>query len=412
MRAHPREGRGLRRPDLSKQPILVFWEVTKACLLECKHCRAEAITKPLPGELNTSEALSLIEQVAEFDSPKPILVLTGGDPLMRKDLWSLISHATSKGLRVALAPSVTDLLTSSAIKRAVDSGVKGVSISIDGARDTTHDSIRGIRGTWARTLEVVREFVETGIHVQINTTIMRDTVLELADMVRLLHELGVEVWEPFYLVPTGRASMQLDLSPQEWEDVSSFLYEASKYGLTVRTVEGPMFRRVSITRLALEERGIKPDRVLRTGRLYQKLVAKLRSMLGNPWSDVGAQTTGTRDGKGVIFVAHDGTVQPSGFLPVGVGNVKEKGLVEIYRDSSVLKRLRSTRFEGKCGKCEFREVCGGSRARAYSYTRNMFAEDPACHYTPGSLEHIAERAGLRVDDFLESLNKLSGGRIM
>ena len=394
------------------RPLLVFWETTKACLLKCKHCRAEAIEKPLPGELGYDEALDLIDQVAEFSDPKPILVVTGGDPLMRRDLWDILGYTASKGLRVALAPSVTPLLTRDSVKKLVEAGVKGVSISLDSPYPEVHDRIRGIPGTWRRTIEILREFVETGIHVQVNTVIMRDTVDGLADMVKLLLDLGVRVWEPFYLIPVGRAWLEMDLTPAEWEDVSHFLYEATKYGLTVRTVEGPMFRRVSLLRMALESRGLDPDRVLRTGSLYRRLIGRLKDLLGEPRGEPRAQTTGTRDGKGIVFIAYNGDVYPSGFLPLTVGNVRENRLAKIYRGSPILRRLRTAEFKGRCGRCEFRDVCGGSRARAYSYHGDPFAEDPACPYRPGGLESIAKGIGLSGEELRGALEKLSGGRIL
>ncbi len=394
------------------KPLLVFWEITKACMLKCKHCRAEAIEEPLPDELGYDEALDLIDQVAEFGDPKPILVVTGGDPLMRKNLWDILGYAASKGLRIALAPSVTPLLTSDSIKKLVETGVRGVSISLDSPYPKVHDRIRGTPGTWRRTIEALKGFVETGIHVQVNTVIMRDTVKGLADMVKLLLDLGIQVWEPFYLVPVGRAWLEMDLTPAEWEDVSHFLYEASKYGLTVRTVEGPMFRRVSLLRMLLESKGFDPDTILGAGSLYHRLVGRLRDILGEPRGESKAQTTGTRDGRGVVFIAYNGDVYPSGFLPLAVGNVRRGRLAEIYRESPILKRLRSAEFEGRCGKCEFRDICGGSRARAYSYHGNPFAEDPVCPYEPGALDSIAGEAGINREELREALERLSGGGIL
>ncbi|MET1128724.1 MAG: TIGR04053 family radical SAM/SPASM domain-containing protein [Thermoproteota archaeon] len=397
--------------DFNRQPILVFWESTKACLLQCKHCRAEAIEKPLPGELTTEEAMDLVDQVASFGNPKPVFVVTGGDPLMRKDLWDIVSYAKGKGLRVALAPSVTPLLNREAIRKMVDAGVDGVSISLDSPYPDVHDGIRGYRGTWKRTVEVLRELVDTGMHIQVNTLIAKPTVEGLPDMVKLLRKLGVEVWEPFYVVPTGRAAREMDLAPHEWEDVGHFLYEASKYGLTVRTVEGPMFRRIALVRMAVEEEGLDPDGVLKPGPLYRRLLSRLRSLAEEP-GEPRAQTTGTRDGKGVVFVSHDGKVYPSGFLPLEVGDVRRESLVKIYRESPVLARLRSSKLEGRCGRCEFRDVCGGSRARAYSYTGDPFAEDPACPYEPGSLDKLAKKLGINMKRLSSSLAKLSRGRVM
>jgi len=352
-------------------------------MLVCIHCRAEAIQKPLPGELGTAEAMRLIDDIASFGNPSPILIITGGDPLMRGDLWDLISYASQQGIRVSLAPSVTPLLNDSTIRKISEYGVSAVSISIDSPYPEVHDSIRGVPGTWARSVEVLRKLIDSGVKVQVNTVVMRPTLKGLPDMVALLDRLGVPVWEVFYLVRVGRAHASLDLEPHEWEDVSIFLYEASKYGITVRTVEGPMFRRISIVRRALELRGMDPDSVVRPGPLYRDLIERLRKAMGPPRSEPRAQTTGTRDGKGIVFIAYNGDIYPSGFLPMRVGNVRSNSLVDIYRNSEILRRLRSAIFSGRCGVCEFRDICGGSRARAYSFYGDPFAEDPACPYRPG-----------------------------
>ncbi|MEB2837371.1 MAG: TIGR04053 family radical SAM/SPASM domain-containing protein [Desulfurococcales archaeon] len=402
---------------LDEKPILVFWETTKACLLKCKHCRAQAITEPLPGELSTREAMALVDQVLEFGRPYPILVLTGGDPLMRGDFWEIVEYASSQGLRVAVAPSVTPLLTREAVARMARSGVRAASLSLDSPYPEVHDSIRGVEGTWKRTVEAIRWFREEGISVQVNTVVMRDTVEGLADMVKLLLDLGVGTWEVFYLVPTGRATMQLDLTPQEWEDVSHFLYEASKYGLLVRTTEGPMFRRAALVRMALEARGAREalerlDSSL--GPLYRRLKARLRELLGEPPSSrrPGAHTFATRDGRGIVFIDYKGNVYPSGFLPVPAGNVRLKSLREIYRESTLFKLLRrGDSLKGRCGRCEFRWICGGSRARAYAYHGDPLAEDPACPYEPGSYRGLLEEAGVE-DPSLWGLARLAGVRIL
>ncbi len=383
-----------------KKPLIVFWEMTKACLLSCKHCRAESITEPLPDELTTKEGMMLIDQITGFGSPYPILILTGGDPLMRKDLWDIIDYAKSLGLRIALAPSVTPLLNDDIIKEIKKSGISSVSISLDSPDPEVHDYIRGLKGTWHRTINVVKKMIKEGIKVQINTVVMRSTVYGLARMVKLLKEIGVDTWEVFYLVPVGRANFDEDLSPQEWEDVSHFLYEASKYGIKIRTTEGPMFRRVALIRKALEMHNIDPDSVLKTGPLYRRLVSELREILGEPKDKSLAHTTGTRDGKGIVFVSYNGNVYPSGFLPVPAGNVRVKSLVDIYRNSLIFRKLRRAEFRGRCGSCEFREICGGSRARAYSYFKDFLAEDPACPYKPHFYDGVLNNIKIKISDIL------------
>ena len=387
-----------------EKPLLVFWETTKACLLKCLHCRAEAITEPLPGELSTEEALGLIDQVAGFGKPSPILVFTGGDLLMRRDIWELLEYAVSRGLRVAVAPSVTPLLNDDSVKRLARIGVQAASISIDSPYPSVHDSIRGVEGVWAESLKAVRKLQAAGIRVQVNTVVMRKTVEGLADMVKLLQDLGVDTWEVFYLIPVGRAGKSMDLEPWEWEDVSNFLYEASKYGLRIRTTEGPMFRRVSIVRRILEGSGVEPEKVLSLGGLYVKLKKRLQDLLGPPQGEANVHIVPTRDGKGVVFVSYDGKVYPSGFLPYPVGDVRRRSLIEIYRKAPLLLKLRRGEYYGRCGKCEFRDVCGGSRARAFAYHGSPLAEDPACPYTPGEASRILTSLGIKAP-MVDNLSK-------
>ena len=374
----------MHRWPLDEKPLLVFWETTKACPLACIHCRANAITRPLPGELSHAEALDLIRQVAEFGRPYPVLVLTGGDPLMRSDLWELVEEARSLGIPVAMAPSPSRQLLEN-IDNIVREGVSAVSISIDHPDPEVHDRVRRYQGSWEAATTAVRELLRRGVSVQVNTAVMRSTVRGLPGMARLLRELGVRTWEVFYLVPVGRAGAEEDLSPAEWEDVSAFLYEVSRYGVRVRTSEGPMFRRVALLLSYASRTGAEPSGLVRTGKLYLELVDELRKLMGEPGPQALFETSGTRDGKGIIFISHDGMVYPSGFLPVPVGNVRRGRLVDIYRGSPLLRRLRAAELRGRCGACEFREVCGGSRARAFAYYGDPLAEDPACAYRPGSL---------------------------
>jgi len=374
----------LYRWPLDEKPLLVFWETTKACPLACIHCRANAITRPLPGELSHAEALDLIRQVAEFGRPYPVLVLTGGDPLMRSDLWELVEEARSLGIPIAMAPSPSRQLLEN-IDNIVREGVSAVSISIDHPDPVVHDRVRRYQGSWEAATTAVRELLRRGVSVQVNTAVMRSTVRGLPGMARLLRELGVRTWEVFYLVPVGRAGAEEDLSPAEWEDVSAFLYEVSRYGVRVRTSEGPMFRRVALLLNYASRTGAEPSGLVRTGKLYLELVDELRKLMGEPGPQALFETSGTRDGKGIIFISHDGMVYPSGFLPVPVGSVRRGRLVDIYRGSPLLRRLRAAELRGRCGACEFREVCGGSRARAFAYYGDPLAEDPACAYRPGSL---------------------------
>jgi AdoMet-dependent heme synthase len=371
----PRTGRHRRRGlDLDRRPILVFWESTRACALACRHCRADAVHEPLSGELTTDEAERLVDSLAGFGAPHPILVATGGNVLERRDLDRLLARARSLGIQVALAPSVTPLLTDERVGELRRAGVKVMSISLDGARPETHDAIRSVEGHFEATLDALRMLRRHGVTVQVNTTVMRDNVEQLPRIARIVRDVGAAIWEVFFLVRTGRGTALQELDPGENEDVSHFLVDASQYGFLVRTVEGPWWRRVAAERLD----GWPPEG--RTGLLYERLFAALRFELGEPTFAPRAQTRATRDGRGILFVAHDGEIYPSGFLPVSLGNVRDDSLVDVYRDHPVLRRLRAADFPGRCGHCGYGELCGGSRARAYAATGDPFADDPACPF--------------------------------
>lgn len=363
-------------PSYDERPMLVFWETTRACLLACRHCRASATAGRLPGELSTAEGHELIEQIAGFGRPYPILVLTGGDCLLRADIFELAGYASGLGLPVCLSPSVTPLLTSAAIEKIAASGVRAVSISLDGARPDTHDGVRGVPGHFARTVEAIRALADAGLTVQVNTTVMPANVSELADVAELVVHNGARIWEVFSLVHVGRGTAQGSLAPAEHEEICHFLYEAAHYGMIVRTVEAPFFRRVVS--------GRRFGDPAPAGALYKSLVARLRDLLGAPGERPSAHTAPTRDGKGIIFVAHDGEVYPAGFLPVGLGNVRRESLSAIYRDDPLLRAIRAAQFSGRCGRCEYADLCGGSRARAYAVNGDPLAEDPACPFEPSA----------------------------
>jgi AdoMet-dependent heme synthase len=364
-----------RTIDYAQRPMLVFWEVTRACLLACHHCRASATAGALPGELNGAEGRDLIDQVAGFGRPFPILVLTGGDCLLRQDIFELVEYANAKGIPVAMSPSVTPMLTDEAIQQMVDSGVKAVSLSLDGAKAETHDGVRGIPGHFDKTIPAIRALVDAGLTVQINTTVMSRNLDELADIAQIVKETGANIWEVFFLVHVGRGESTDSITPDEHEQVCHFLFDASHYGFIIRTVEGPFFRRVVV------QRRENPDAVP-SGDVYRQLNAGLVEKLGAPGERSSAHTASTRDGKGIIFVAHNGEVYPAGFLPLGLGSVRDLPLAEIYRENPVLLSIRSMDFGGKCGRCEYSDLCGGSRARAYASTGDPLAEDPACAYEP------------------------------
>lgn len=366
----------MSRVDYSERPMLVFWETTRACAVACRHCRAAALQEPLPGELTHAEGLDLIDQVAGFGRPYPILVLTGGDCLMRPDLFELVDHAVARGIPVALSPSVTPVLTPDMVERIAGCGAKAVSISLDGATPPTHEQVRAIPGHFDDTVRAIRTLVGAGLTVQVNSTVMRLNVEELADLAALVRDLGAHVWEVFFLVHVGRGVASGAISPAEHEDVCHLLYDASRYGFVVRTVEAPFFRRVVTERRA---GGAPPS-----SDLYRRLSQRLVDRLGPPGETPSAHTTATRDGKGIVFVGYDGQVLPAGFLPLELGNLRDRPLREIYRDEPVLRSIRAAEFGGRCGRCEYADLCGGSRARAFAATGDPLAEDPACPYQPAT----------------------------
>ncbi len=367
------------QPDssaLDRAPILLFWEVTRACPLACIHCRASALPSPLPGQLTLQEGIQLLEQAAEFDPP-PLLVLTGGDPLERGDLPELLRHARTLGLRVSVAPAVTDKLTGETFRALRRAGVVSVSLSLDGATAATHDGIRGQPGTWQRTLHALDAAREAGLRVQVNTVVLRRNVQQLARILALARKGGASAWEVFFLVRTGRAIDIEEVEPWAYEQVCHFLYDASGYGMAVRTTEGPQFRRVALQR----QEGKEPPH--RDTPLYRALRRDLVEECGELGPPL-VRIIPTRDGRGIVFVAHDGSIHPSGFLALPCGNVRTTRLTEAYLKDEMMCALRNdSRLLGRCSSCPYRGICGGSRARAYAVYRDPFAEDPACPYVPG-----------------------------
>jgi radical SAM protein len=382
-------------PRFEDRPHLVFWETTKACLLACFHCRAEAQRTPAPDELSTDEGIAFIEELASLGRPRPILILTGGDCLLRADIVTLVEHARSLDLPVAIAPSVTPQLTPEILAEIRGLGVKMASLSLDGAKASTHEGIRGIPGHFEATLDAIALLQRQGFRVQINTTVMRRNLDEIADAAALLARAGVDVWEVFFLINVGRGVDAEALDPHTNWDVCHFLVDAAQHGFVVRTVEAPFFRRaVAERRRASTE---DPQTEFGLGETYATLRSRLRAELGEPTAPLHAPSVATRDGKGVAFVAHNGDVYPSGFLPLRLGNVRDQSFVSIYRDDPLLRSIRAAEFSGYCGICDHRDLCGGSRARAYASSGDALGEDPGCIHT------LAERRqGVEVGHALHS----------
>lgn len=344
------------RPDFARAPMIAIWEATRACDLACRHCRAEAVPGRDAGELSTGEVRALLDAVrADFG---PILfVITGGDPLKRPDLAEIVAHGAGLGLHMGLTPSATPLLTAAALRRLRDAGLSRLAISIDGVDAATHDDFRGVPGTFARSIPLLEEARRIGLSTQINSSIGRHNEGQLADLARLGAFLGIGLWSVFLLVPTGRAGRDL-------------LLTAAEHERTYRRLAG----------IALDP--ATPFAVKTTaGQPYYRVLEQERRRRGLPPGSVRA--AGVNDGNGFVFIGHTGTISPSGFLPLDCGNVRARPLAEVYRDHPAFRRLRSPEsFAGKCGRCPFQRLCGGSRSRTHALTGDPFASDPTCVYQP------------------------------
>jgi len=364
----------LQTVDFNERPFIAIWEVTQACDLACVHCRASAQPERHPEELTTAEGKELIDQIASWKVP--VFVLTGGDPIKRPDLFELIRYARTVGVRVSLTPSATPLLTRDVVVRLKEAGLARLAVSMDGASAATHDAFRGLSGSFARTLDAVRWANEVDLPVQINTTFSRRNIGEIDQIVSLMEELRIALWSVFFLVPTGRGKLNDLLSAEEFEGVFEKLHQLSRSAtFDIKTTEAQHYRRFVLQKKVAEKRsGIMPS---------EARVSK---------DEIGRAPRGLNDGKGFVFISHKGEVFPSGFLPLSAGSIREQPLETIYRESSLFRNLRDvSQLEGKCGACEFKQICGGSRARAYALTGNPLGEEPCCAYVPKGYQPVHDR---------------------
>jgi radical SAM protein len=376
--------------DFNESPFVVIWENTRACDLACVHCRAAAQSRRSQFELTTEEGFKLIDEVALL---KPrVFVITGGDPLKREDTYDLLQYARDKGLEPSLTPSATPLLTEGAVSRMKSHGISRMAVSLDASRADLHDDFRRVPGSFDITLRAIRAAAREGIPVQVNTTVTRRTIDDLPRMVELLKELGIVMWSVFMLVPTGRGKKADLITAETVEGLFSFLYETSKkVPFAIRTTEAMHYRRYMLQRMA-KERGtdINALRDKTTGLIDAStlfLQNGVRPMIGvhAQSGEISRAPRGVNEAKGFVFISHIGDVYPSGFLPLKAGSVKHQSLGDIYRNSPLFTSLRDNgNLKGKCGRCEFRDLCGGSRARAWATTGDVFAEDPLCAYYPVS----------------------------
>ena len=361
--------------DFDRAPFVVIWETTQACDLACQHCRALAVPRRDPRELTTVEALRLMDSVRAFGERPPLFVLTGGDPLKRGDIPLIVEYGRRIGLRVALTPSGTPLMTREILQQLHDAGLARLAVSLDGSTRAIHDGFRGVPGSYDWTVTMLREARKIGLSTQINTTIHRGNLDDLEPLIALMQTIGIAMWSVFFIVPTGRGRVDQIITPEEFEQVFHRLYDLSLDApFDIKTTAAPHYRRVVLQRQVARRRAAaaagEPNPELSAG-------------IGFSLADGIGRARGVTDGVGFVFVSHRGDIYPSGFLPLRAGNVRTDDLADIYRESPLFRSLRDTNLlRGKCGACEYRHVCGGSRARAYAVTGDYMESDPYCTHIP------------------------------
>lgn len=366
-----------RNPGINfdKRPYVATWQTSPSCDLACiPHAADQPGRDPL--ELTTDDAKRLIDEIAAMRVP--VFVLSGGHPLKRPDIFELVRYAAEHKVRISLTPSATPLLTRENIVQLKDCGLARLAVSLDGPTAEIHDAFRGVKGSYEWTLNAVKWARQVDLPLQVITTITRHNLSQLDDTINLLTEFDITLWTVFFQVPTGRRQTMDFPSAEEFEQVFQKLYEASRRVMfDIRSTEAPHYRRFLLQRRT-ESRRQRPAVTFPRVPEYAQMPTDAETFDG-----MGRAPGGINDGKGVVFISHLGEVFPGGFLPVSGGDVRKESLAEIYRNSLLFRSLRdSKRLEGKCGRCEFRELCGGSRARAYMLTGNMFAEEPCCLYEP------------------------------
>ncbi len=353
------------RTDFDQSPFVVFYEVTRACDLVCQHCRASAQPRRDPLELDGHQARQLLEQLASF--PKlPLLVFTGGDPLKRADVVDLVHQAAALGLDAAMTPSATPLVTADALRRLHDAGLHRLAVSLDGSNAATHDTLRGVAGSFQRTLEIMADARRIGMPLQVNTTVTQANLGQIDTLAEILASEAIVLWSVFFLVPVGRGEQLNRISPQQCEEVFEKLwFHAQRQPYGIKTTEAPHYRRFVLARRGNPQH--KPDEFASARNHRAPL--------------------GINDGKGVMFIDHRGAIYPSGFLPVRCGRFPRDSVVDVYQNSPIFRQLRdANQLKGKCGRCSFRHACGGSRARAYAVTGDLLAAEPDCVYIPNAVQ--------------------------
>lgn len=349
--------------DYTQTPMNVYWEMTQACGLACRHCRAAAIPEPHPNELSFDDAVAFLRQIPEFGHTLPHLILTGGDPLRRNGLFALIDEAHRLGIGISITPAATSELTREVLVQLKAHGVDGVGLSLDGSTAERHDSIRNVPGTFDRTINAMRWVGELDLPLQINTLVSAETAPDLPAIFELLNRFTLARWSLFFLISVGRGKVLESLTPDQSEELMGWIYEISNHApFVVATTEAPSYRRVAIEKMRGE--GLSGEEIRRSK---------------------AARGFGIRDGNGIVFVSSTGDISPAGFLPQPAGNVKHDHIAEIYRRAPLFRLLHDPNsFKGTCGVCEYHALCGGSRSRAYQTTGDSLASDPLCRFMPKS----------------------------
>lgn len=347
--------------DYARNPMIVYWEMTQACALACRHCRAEAMTAPHPCELTNAESRLLLRQIAAFGDPLPHLIMTGGDPTRRSDLFELIDEARSLGIQVSITPSVTRELTFDKLARLKAHGIDSLGISLDGSCSARHNAVRGVDGCFDWTMDALDNAGKLELPVQVNTLVAQETTDDLPAVYELLKTKPVMRWSLFFLIAVGRGKTLQPIAPEQGEELMRWVFDLSRIApFQIKTTEAPSYRRVALTQMLAE--GMTAADIKRTP-VYRGF--------------------GIRDGHGIMFISNQGDICPAGFLPLAAGNVRKDRAVDVYRNSLLFRSLHSPeQFRGKCGMCEYRALCGGSRARAYAWYGDPVASDPFCPYHP------------------------------
>ncbi len=367
---------GVNQPDLIPPCRIVAWETTRACNLACKHCRAAAQSAAHPDELNFAEAVAFMDSLAAPDKP-PMLIITGGEPLLRADIYELAAHAAKVGLRPVMALNGT-LLDEAAARRIKDSGILRCSISLDGPDAARHDALRGVPGAFEGALKGIAALRAVGMPFQINSTVTRANLDSFKDIARLCAELGAAAWHIFLLVPSGRGAELPEeiISAAEYERLLNWFYDfRAQTPMQLKATCAPHYYRILRQRAGAEGIAVTPE-------------------------NFGAEavTRGCLAGYGFCFVSHTGEVQPCGYLELSCGNIRQKPFAEIWREAEVFKALRTpTAYTGKCGPCAYHRFCGGCRARALTMNGNYLAEEPLCAYRPGKEKHAPEGRSENID---------------